>query len=48
MPTLKHPTLPDVTVDVTDEQVDSWTEQGWLPDTPDKPQRAASTTTKGK
>lgn len=30
MPTLKHPTIPDVTVDVDARSVEEWKAAGWL------------------
>ena len=48
MPTLKHPTLPGVTVSVSDDQAPAWVEQGWQPATVTKPRRAAKTSTKEK
>lgn len=35
MPSLYHPTIPDVVrEDVPDDQVDAWVEQGWLKSEP--------------
>lgn len=30
MPTLKHPVIPDLTVDVDTKQVSDWKSAGWL------------------
>lgn len=50
MPVLTHPTLPDVTVSVSDDQALAWVEQGWQPATVTKPRarRVATTRTKEK
>lgn len=29
MPTLYHPTIPDISTEVADEAVEAWVEQGW-------------------
>lgn len=50
MTAFTHPTLPDVTVSVPDDQAPAWVEQGWQPATVTRPRRrrVATTSTKEK
>lgn len=43
MPTLKHPTIPDVTVEVSTEAVKDWKDAGWLDQRAKGPEPAPKT-----